>query len=201
MYSINSEFVMNLDSEIVGLIRGEEENIKDSQFNDLALRMFEFQYNANKAYQKNCEKHGIKPGDISNWEEIPAVPMEVFKYATPTCFPVEQAVKHFITSGTSSPDKRGKLYLDQRSYEIYKESMVSAFEKYTMPDLEKIRILSLAPTPEMIPHMAMVHAMGLWMKKHGTPDSIYLVGKEGMDKKTFVGRYGYKSFCWCTQTS
>jgi hypothetical protein len=65
--------------------------------------------------------------------------------------------------------------------------MVRTFGKYTMLDREKIRILSLSPPPEMVPEMAMVHAIGLWMKEYGTPDSTYLVGKEGMDIKSFVG--------------
>jgi hypothetical protein len=187
MYSMNSEFVRSLDNEIVGLIRGEEENINDSQFNDLALRLFGFQYHTNEAYQKNCQKHGIKPNDISYWEEIPAVPADVFKYKTLTCFPVEKTVKSFISSGTSDPEKRGKLYLDKRSYEIYIESMVKTFGKYTMPDREKIRIISLSPPPEMVPEIAMVHAIGLWMKEYGTSDSTYLVGKEGMDIKSLIG--------------
>ena len=188
-YGINSEFVRNLDSEIVGLIRGEEGDISDSRFNELALGLFEFQYHANKAYRKkSCEKYGIKPGDISHWEEIPVVLMEVFKFGTPTCFPVEQSVKRFVSSGTSDPEKRGKLYLDQRSYEIYKESMIRTVGKYAMPDLERIKILLLAPSPEMVPDMAMIHAMGLWMKEYGTPDSMYLVEKEfKMDNKAFVG--------------
>ena len=185
-YSLKSDFVKELDKDIMNLIEtGYKRDVNESEFNDLALREFELQYNTNKPYRKYCEKRNVAPKDISSWGGIPAIPTDAFKYADLACFPIEQAEKTFISSGTTNPEKRGKYYVDKDGLEIYNKAVLVTTKEYLFPDIEKIKILALSPPPQALPNMGMANGIGLWMREYGTEGSKFLIGREGLDTKTF----------------
>ncbi len=56
----------------------------EARFNDLALKVFAYQYETVPAYRRFCTKRGISPASssrsgISHWGEIPAIPVDAFK--------------------------------------------------------------------------------------------------------------------------
>lgn len=70
----------------------------EGDFNTLALALFRHQRDNNPDYAAFCA--GTQP---RRWEDIPAVPVALFRDLPLTCFPPEQATTSFATSGTTGP--------------------------------------------------------------------------------------------------
>jgi len=45
----------------------------ETQFNELALDVFTFQYTKNQPYRRYCDLRGKTPENVSDWTEVPAV--------------------------------------------------------------------------------------------------------------------------------
>lgn len=102
-YSIHSDFVKDIDTEILRLIQKGMGEFDDNIFNRLALKEFEVQYN-NISYLKNlCQDKGVIPEAIDHWEQIPAVDSAIFKKDAITTFPLYETELALTTSGTSDP--------------------------------------------------------------------------------------------------
>src|SRR4030042_5578676 len=104
--------VLELDQKIINFIRKGVDQQDPEGFNRLALDVFELQFKSIPLYKRYCEKRGIKPERISFWEEIPALPTDVFKVMELSMFP-SQTVRTFMTSGTTQPEERGKVGYDE----------------------------------------------------------------------------------------
>lgn len=185
MNGIDSEFVRKLDKDILEAIEhGHEKNVSESQFNNMAIRLFQFQYSANIPFQRYVQKKGVNPDNINSWEQIPGVVADVFKDMPLTCFPVEEAERKFMTSGTKNPGKRGLHYIDPRGMHFWRRSVHASAKNYFFPEVDKIRILALSPPPETMRYdMSMVVGIGEWVKNFGSERSEYLarVGEHGID--------------------
>src|SRR5205814_5555753 len=53
----------------------------------------------------------LTPDNVTAWQDVPAVPAAAFKELPLTCFPPEQAVLYFTTSGTTQAERQGTHYL------------------------------------------------------------------------------------------
>lgn len=157
-YTTNSQFVQSLAKEIEFFIKaGPEQSNIDKKYNDLSMRLFEYQYNANVPYQKFCDKRGIKPGTIDSWEEVPVVTTSAFKEVTFRTFPDEETVMLFTSSGTGNPEKRSKVYMNETGLKLFDLSTQTAIGAglYNSQD-EKLHALLLGPDPELTPDAAIV---------------------------------------------
>jgi len=66
-------------------------------FEEMAMRVFEFQRSACVEYGRFCAE---KPAP-SDWREIPAVPVDIFRRMALRSFPAERTIRTFRTSGTT----------------------------------------------------------------------------------------------------
>lgn len=193
MSNIDSEFIRKLDEDILNAIEhGYEKGVSESEFNDMAIRLFQFQYNANRPLQKYVQRKAVDPNGITSWEEIPGVVADVFKDIPLTCFPAEKAERKFMTSGTKNPGRRGLHYIDPGGMHFWRRSVYVTAKHYFFPDVDRIRILALSPPPETMPYdMSMAVGIGEWVKNFGTENSEFLarVGERGIDidGRRFVG--------------
>ncbi len=174
---MNDEVISDIEALVK---RGADQKLNDKEFNELALRLFEYQFEKNKYYKLYCQKKEIVPTKVEIWEEIPPVPTAVFKEFPMTTFPSEQAVKIFKTSGTSNPSKKGIVYLNEDGFrllnEAYKESCKIAY----LPDNEKLFGVFLMPNPETVPEMGLAH--GIWVSLKDCLDGfVYLITSKGID--------------------
>ena len=87
---------LQLQQRLVAFIGGARDD-----FDALALEVFAFQFERNAVYRAFCEQKKCTPNHITHWSEIPAVPSSVFKHLSLTCFPPDEAVAEFHTSGTT----------------------------------------------------------------------------------------------------
>lgn len=111
------------------------------EFNDLALELFKYQSVSNKIYLKYLKVLGTDPVKITKIEEIPFLPIELFKYHKIVTGSTRPEIK-FESSGTTRTKKSKHYIIDP---ELYTSSFTRCFNLfYSSP--EKYCILALLPS-------------------------------------------------------
>jgi len=129
---------VNLTEEIrqsVFQISGEDE------FNDLALKIFHFQYKSNPVYREMLQLLGADPFKINNYHRIPFLPISLFRDHKIICGDNKIFQKVFTSSGTTGSVPSQHFIRDLKFYE---ESFTRSFLIF-YGDPEKIRFLALLP--------------------------------------------------------
>ena len=121
-------------------------------FEALALELFAFQYERNPIYRAYCDRQP----KVTHWREIPAVPTSAFKDFAMACFPAEEAVAVFHTSGTTR-ENTGRHYF--KTLELYDAAIRPNFAAHLLP--EKLPALVLTPSPQDAPHSSLAYMMGV----------------------------------------
>lgn len=167
---------VELQQRILALMaRGVARPTADDEFDQLARAVFAFQYERCAPYRAYCERVKLTPQTVAHWKQIPAVPASAFKDFALTCFPVEEAVAEFYTSGTTR-DKAGKHYL--RTLELYEAAIVPNFVAHLLPDNARLPMMILTPSPQEAPHSSLSHMMGVVMRECGAAGSAHYVEGE-----------------------
>jgi phenylacetate-coenzyme A ligase PaaK-like adenylate-forming protein len=117
-------------------------NIKtEAAFNDLALRVFRFQFNNNPVYRSFCDLLYKNPSDINTVEEIPYLPIQFFK-SHEVLSVSKPILKTFSSSGTTG-SVTSKHYLTDLT--IYQDSFNTAFNAF-YGSIEDYVVLALLPS-------------------------------------------------------
>jgi len=132
---------------VLAFLNGASDN-----FDALTLEVFAFQYEHNPIYRAYCDRQP----PVKHWKDMPAVPTSAFKDFAMTCFPVEEAVAEFHTSGTTR-EKSGKHYF--KTLELYDAAIRPNFAAHLQPG--NLPALILTPSPEEAPHSSLAHMMGV----------------------------------------
>ncbi|MCJ7618583.1 MAG: hypothetical protein MUO43_18835 [Desulfobacterales bacterium] len=185
-YSLESDFVKQLDQDILEFIRRGLEGGDEERFVELALREFELQYHTIEPYREYCKNKGISPKSATTWEQIPAVPSLAFKKFALASFPVDKAEHAYFTSGTNNPAIKGKIFRDTGAVQLIKEANGLLTRSYLFPDVERMKILLMVPSPKMVPKMGMAIGLEEVRKRFGTPDSRYLISPLGLNLKALL---------------
>jgi acyl-CoA synthetase (AMP-forming)/AMP-acid ligase II len=106
-------------------------------FNALALELFRYQTENNAVYRGICEQQGMTSERVTNWRDIPAVTSSAFKTVALTCFPPQDAVAVFHTSGTTQK-RSGKHYF--RTLDFYRAAMRRSFAAYCLDQRASIAL-------------------------------------------------------------
>ena len=171
-------------AQLRAAIGGDDWNEK--QFNSLALALFAHQYEHMAAYGRLCDSRGISPATLRQWRQIPAVPTTLFKQTSLACGPPEQIAAVFSTSGTSEGPAKGKSHFSLDGLALMRKSILVNARKMLFPDIDKMHILVLAPSPELAPQMIMAWGMARLLEQWGTDESRFLVNKDGLDVPTLM---------------
>ena len=117
-------------------------NIKtETEFENLALQVFKFQFNNNRIYRSFCDLLYIHASDVKTLNDIPFLPIQFFK--THEILSSNDTVKAtFTSSGTTGTATSKHLVTD---LSIYKESFTRGFELFYGP-VEDFVILALLPS-------------------------------------------------------
>jgi hypothetical protein len=151
----------------------------DARFNELALKLFTYQYGNNAAYRRFCRSRRAEPGRLTRWEQIPPVPLTAFKELTLACEPPETASAVFMTSGSTDPGRRGRNH--HPHLHLYDASLRAGFSHSFLPDLPNIRLLVLNPKPEQQPHSSLAYFLGRLVDFFGTDTSEYAVAGDELE--------------------
>jgi acyl-CoA synthetase (AMP-forming)/AMP-acid ligase II len=116
-----------------------------------ALALYRWQRSVNPSYDAFC---GV--AEPTSLEEIPAVPVALFRSLPLCCFPPEQARHLFHTSGTTSGQPGVHRLLDTTCY----DRASAGWFRACLPRAPQAA-LSLVPSPARAPHSSLSHMLGL----------------------------------------
>jgi hypothetical protein len=156
-----------------------QEACTDAEFDELALRLFAYQYANNEPYQRFCRGRGATPRKVRGWRDIPAVPINGFKELTLSCQPPAACERVFMTSGTTRRDVKGRHY--HPSLAVYDSSMIRNFAQRFMQGTDRIRMGILFPDEVAMPNSSLAHYLALAAREFGTADRRYFVSPHGLD--------------------
>ncbi|MCK5538214.1 MAG: acyltransferase [Bacteroidales bacterium] len=111
-----------------------------SEFEALALAIFNYQYHNNKVYNEYCKLIGRTVQNVKTLDSIPFLPIEFFKtHKITATTEIEDTV--FLSSGTSGMT-RSKHFVKDVS--LYRNSFLQAFELF-YGDIKDYTVLALLP--------------------------------------------------------
>jgi hypothetical protein len=119
--------------------------------------------------RENCEPYGrfcAQQAALESWQEIPALPLSAFRHAPIRCFPAEQIVRSFHTSGTTG---EGHGTHDFFTLDLYREAALGGWQRAGLPRLETLCLVS---SPELAPHSSL-SCMAGWL----APEENFLLGR------------------------
>lgn len=185
-YSLEPKFVKQLDDDVMEFIHGDPESQNEERFNELALREFELRYHISKPYTEYCKRRNLSPETITHWEDIPAVPSPEFRDFI-LSLPNKRAEQICLVSGNTIPKHgRQKIFQDKRAIELTNSANTILTRLFLFPDVEKMKILLMVPSPKMAPLMDKAIGLEKVRLKFGTPDSRFLISPLGLDIKTLL---------------
>ena len=157
----------------------------DSEFNECALAVFDFQYEANAAYRGLARGRGLRAGELSSWREVPAVPTRAFKRLSLVSGEEDDVERIFRTSGTTGGQgERGSHHV--RSLALYRAAALPTLRAHLLPEGGRIRILSLVPPADLQPESSLAAMVGFALESFGAAGSAYFTDPDqGQDHRGF----------------
>ncbi|WKL16254.1 long-chain fatty acid--CoA ligase [Comamonas testosteroni] len=151
----------------------------DDQFNQLALRLFAYQYECNAPFRSFCQRRGATLRNVRSWRDVPAVPIDAFKAMELRSEPPSPGERVFMTSGTTGRAARGRHFHPQ--LDVYDLSMKRYFSRRFMQGLERMPMGILFPDEQAMPNSSLAHYLALARSEFGSAASRYYLNSEGLD--------------------
>lgn len=114
----------------------------EKDFDVLALKVFEFQFENNPVYRSFCDLLCKHPSDINTIKDIPFLPIQFFKSHTVLCDSLKKVKKTFTSSGTTG-SLVSKHYITDIN--LYKTSFSKGFGHF-YGDIKNYVVLALLPS-------------------------------------------------------
>jgi len=164
-----------LDEAILAFM--EKSGATESEFNDLALQIFAYQFERNEPYRNLCLRRSKTPEKVSHWSEIPPVPTQAFKVLDLVCEPVSRAQALFLSSGTTQGEqKRSRHFIF--NLRLYETSVLRWFEPHMLPELEPMPTAILFSPPNEMPNSSLGHMLATVAGKWGEAKGEARLGTE-----------------------
>lgn len=139
----------------------------EEKFNELCLDVFHYQVENNKVYRKYIDLLGVRPKEITHFESIPFMPIELFKTHEVICGERSGEEVEFSSSGTTGTTTSKHIVKD---IDLYEESFLKSFELfYGSP--KEYRILALLPSYLERSGSSLIYMVDHLIKKSDHPDS------------------------------
>ncbi|MFD2099827.1 acyl transferase [Flagellimonas iocasae] len=149
------------------------------EFEDVALDVFQFQYQNNPTYRVYCDHLKKSPSNVTQSGEIPFLPIEFFKTHKITATPKDPEIL-FESSGTTQTSVSKHYVPDVK---IYKQSFRKGFTTFYGP-IEDYCILALLPSYLEREGSSLVYMVQDLVAKSKHPDSgFYLYDLEELQQK------------------
>ena len=137
-----------MEAQLLRIFAGEE-----FDFGAVALSVFGYQYARCAPYRRYCDARSATPGSVTDWREIPHLPVTAFKHAR-IYSGLGEPGHYFQTSGTTEgPELRGRHYFER--LDLYQACSRPVFKRFVLPDRERIPMLMLAQSPAANPHSSL----------------------------------------------
>tara|TARA_R110002050_G_scaffold94765_2_gene197215 strand:- start:72432 stop:73412 length:981 start_codon:yes stop_codon:yes gene_type:complete len=117
-------------------------NIKtQTEFNDLTLQVFNYQFKNNKVYRSFCDLLYKHPSDVKTIKDIPFLPIQFFK--TKDILSSKAPIQTTFTSSGTTGRETSKHHITD--LKIYKQSFTKGFQEF-YGNIEDYVILALLPS-------------------------------------------------------
>ncbi|MEE8523243.1 MAG: hypothetical protein V3T72_04870 [Thermoanaerobaculia bacterium] len=153
-------------------------------FAELALAAFAHQYDRLAAYRRLCASAGVEPGSISDWRQIPAIPVLAYQTLELSTAP---AVEIFRSSGTTGGQRsvHGHPFPD-----LYRLVIDRTFPRYCLrSEDERPPMLALVPRRRQIADSSLGFMVDHVVDRFGGDGSRYAFDERGVDVEAACG--------WC----
>lgn len=151
----------------------------DNSFNELALKIFRYQYDGNDIYRSFVDHLKVDSKWVNSVEQIPFLPIEFFKthrILTGNYIPAG----YFQSSGTTQAATSRHYF---RDLTLYEQSFMLSFERF-YGEVESYTILALLPSYLQQQHSSLVYMVSRLIEKTGTKESgFYLDNYQALAKK------------------
>ncbi len=152
MYPFNPEKIFKIEHE--------------RQFNDFALKIFNYQAEKNLVYKEFLFHLGVNLSSVDNYKNIPFLPIEFFK--THKVISGNQDYKKIFYSSGTTGKSRSKHYL--KNITLYENSFMSAFSRF-YGDIKDYCVLALLPTYLENDSSSLVYMVDQLIQKSTHPES------------------------------
>ena len=161
-----------------------------SQFEKQALHTFRFQYKNIPVYSQFVDLLGIHPSEVNSIEQIPFLPISVFK-THPVHIKGELPQVTFMSSGTTGMERSRHLVLDTK---VYEESFRKGFQ-YFYGDIKEYTILALLPSYLEQGESSLVYMVDDMIKESQNPNSGFYLNNyaELVEKLVALDQKGEKT--------
>ncbi len=143
---------------------------QESNFAELAIEVFKFQYEHNKVYHDFCNFVGTNPVGISRIEQIPFLPVSFFKNHSVI---VSEQIPE-TTFSSSSTTNTGQSLHPVASLQLYEASFMKAFELFYGP-IHNYCILALLPSYIERQGSSLVYMVNKLIEKSGSEQSGFYI--------------------------
>lgn len=151
----------------------------DAEFESVALKVFEFQYQNNTVYRNYCDHLNRNPNNVKQESQIPFLPIQFFK-SHPIISTKKKPEIIFESSGTTQSTTSKHLVPDVK---IYEESFLKGFEQFYGP-VEDYCIIALLPAYLERQGSSLVYMVDDLVKRSKHPSSgFYLNNLKELYKK------------------
>jgi len=141
----------------------------DDAFNELAMRVFEYQFQNNLPYKQLAKLRHKNRLTVKKWPDLPLMPIQAYKELTLSTEDINQAADVFYSSGTTNVNHKSKHYISNLA--VWEASMQVGFKQHVLPNTDKIRIISLFPGMKDNPNSSLSRYVSTAIRKFGTENS------------------------------
>ncbi len=144
---------------------------------DPFLSLFARQFEENRAYRSYSLSIGRVPDSLNDWRRIPPLPTLAFKMAEVACRPFSEAVRIFLSSGTSigpAAHSRHPIF----DLVLIREAILRGFACHLLPDLapsERIPMLIVHPSAAEEPHSSLSFMFQTVLETFGDRQSEFFI--------------------------
>jgi len=117
------------------------DQINESNFEDIALKLFSFQYKNNLLYQTYVNHLGKDPRSISSLDSIPFLPIRFFKSHTVVCGTWKPEIVFTSSATSGSIVSRHSV----KSLDFYLRNTLTIFQRFYGP-IDNYHLLALLPS-------------------------------------------------------
>ena len=161
----------------------------ETEFENLAIQIFKFQFENNRVYRSFCDLLYIHPSDVKSLKDIPFLPIQFFKSHS-VLSSKESVQTTFTSSGTTGSNTSKHLVTN---LEIYEQSFKKGFEHF-YGAIEDYVVLALLPSYLERSGSSLIYMVDAFIKQSNHIESGFYLNNlsELKDRLTTVDSQGKK---------
>ena len=161
----------------------------ETEFENLAIQIFKFQFENNRVYRSFCDLLYIHPSDVKSLKDIPFLPIQFFKSHS-VLSSKESVQTTFTSSGTTGSNTSKHLVTN---LEIYEQSFKKGFEHF-YGAIEDYVVLALLPSYLERSGSSLIYMVDAFIKQSNRTESGFYLNNlsELKDRLTTVDSQGKK---------